>query len=265
MTDEPKLAGEDGQPEDTGRPARARRPRTRPVRQEGEQPVTRCPDGHEVAIDSRFCPVDGKRIESAGPPVCLNGHQVKVAGALFCPQCGIGMDAAQATESGGVIVTRPRPDAELSQDELKKREMLHHQALRLGQENPVLQFGRMRPEQGTQTTLIHFLVDGVTAFGHVWMRGQEIELWPGHPRWAEAKEWIQLDTAGQFERWGRQVFGNGPWPGARSYTAGIHNFQQLMSMSGEGFVQPPGQDELARADRQEQQRGRGVPMPIGWR
>jgi len=49
-----------------------------------------------------------------------------------------------------------------------------------------------KPEQHKQTVLIHFTADGLTAFGQVWYRGQELEIGPGHPRWPEAADWITL-------------------------------------------------------------------------
>ena len=132
-----------------------------------------------------------------------------------------------------------------------------------GRLSPVEALAPGQAPPGMRTTVIHFLVDGFGAFGNVWYRGQEGELWPGHPRWPEAAAWIGLDMAGQFRRWGRQVFGYGPWPGVPTYTAGVGKFQQLADISGSGVVTGNSEEELARADEAERRRGRRVPMPLG--
>ena len=151
----------------------------------------------------------------------------------------------------------------MTEQELVSKEQAHRRAVIAGQENPVTAYVPGKAPPDTESVVIHFLIDGFSAFGNVWMRGQEIEVWPGHPRWREAQSWILLDVPGQYRRFGRQVFGQGPWPWDRSYTAGVGHFQYLKTVSGEGVVSQPTEEELARADEAEKRRGRRVPMPMG--
>lgn len=219
-----------------------------------------CPGGHTVEPSMRFCPECGAELVAAGPLTCRNGHEV-TATSKFCATCGVPL-AEEAIFSGSAD-HRPRPETELSDAEKAERLRMHDMALRLGREVPAVAYAPGRAPAGTPATVVHFLVDGITAFGNVWMRGQEIEVWPGHPRWREAQGWINLDVAGQYSRYGRQVFGYGPWPGIRTYTAGAGKFQHLKSLdSDEAEVPQPTAEDLARADEAEARRGRRVPMPI---
>jgi hypothetical protein len=68
--------------------------------------------------------------------------------------------------------------------------------------------------------LIHVLTDGFTACGQIWFRGQEIEFPIGSPEHEqqldrEGRSWLDLrdDVAGQYQRYGTQMFASGPWPG----------------------------------------------------
>jgi hypothetical protein len=210
-----------------------------------------CLNDHAMTDAMKFCPECGSRARTAGPQACPNGHAV-AEGFKFCQECGAGMSAASLRE---LVVAQ-----QLSPEELLSKEQAHKIAVAMGNGNPVLAYASGQAPPNVQPVVIHLLIDGFTAFGNVWYRGQEMELWPGHPRWSEAQSWITLDTAGQYARFGRQVFGNGPWPGVRSYTAGSGHFQPLEAVGG-GSVEPT-EDELKAADRKEQQRGRRVPLPI---
>src|SRR5712692_4394867 len=218
---------------------KVKRPRGRSLK---EPPC--CPRGHTVSAGMKFCPECGSETRVPGPPKCPNGHEFP-EDAKFCAVCGVSLSA-------------PLPVAPLTPEEKISKERAHQIALEMGKVNPVTVFAPGRTPQGVSSAVIHFLVDGFTAFGNVWMRGQEIELWPGHPRWQEAQSWITLDVPGQYARFGRQIFGNGPWPGARSYTAGTGHLQALKSVSGDGAVSEPTEEELKKADAAEQQRGRRV-------
>lgn len=222
------------------------------------QPV--CPDGHAVAASMRFCPECGRELTVPGPLTCSNGHEV-TTDARFCPTCGVPL--AESAIFSGSADHRPRPEAELSEAERAERLRKHDQALRLGRENPAMAYVPGQAPSGARRVIVHFLVDGFGAFGNVWYRGQEIELWEGHPRWSEAQAWINLDTAQQYAKYGREVFRPGPWPGAQSYTAGAGRFQELKAIDGEGAIPQPTAEELARADEAERRRGRRVPMPLG--
>jgi hypothetical protein len=207
-----------------------------------------CPNGHPVTAAMKFCQECGSAVVVAGPPRCRNGHDVP-ADARFCASCGVPLqgEAAQQIQT---------------ETDLLSKEQAHQRAVAMGKESPVVSYAPGKAPAGVQSVVIHFLVDGFGAFGNVWMRGQEIEVWPGHPRWREAQSWMLLDDAGQYAKYGRQVYGRGPWPGARSYTQGIGQFQALRSLSGDGLVAQPTEEELARADEAERRRGRRVPMPF---
>lgn len=157
---------------------------------------------------------------------------------------------------------RPKPAAELTAEELAAREQQHQAALaaaaQFEQQQPAY-----RPTEG-EAVLIHFVADGLTVFGQVWYRGQELEIGPDHPRWSEAVNWITLDRFAQIERWGEQKFDFGPWPGRRSYTEAAGSFEQLVVGSGSSAVAyaGPSEAELAAADDAERRRGRAVPAPV---
>lgn len=219
------------------------------------QPV--CPSGHPVAEGMKFCAECGQQLPDPDkPPSCRNGHPVGVSDK-FCASCGVPLSHDVVFSEGAEW--RPRPDSELSPAELEERERLHARAINLGRENPALAYAPGQAPANVNHMVIHFVADGFTAFGVVWLRGQEIEIWPGHPRWAEAQGWINADTAEQYRRYKKEFFRPGPWPGERSYLAGRGGYQSLKAVDGEGAVPEPTDEELARADKLEQQRARRVP------
>ena len=70
-----------------------------------------------------------------------------------------------------------------------------------------------------QTVLIHIREDGFTANGRVWYRGQELEFTVGEPNWEDTKNihgksWVLQTESDQLRRYGRVMFGLGPWPGS---------------------------------------------------
>lgn len=157
---------------------------------------------------------------------------------------------------------RPRPAAELAPAERAERERQHAEAIAAAArfESQPPQFV---PAEG-EAVLIHFVADGLTAFGQVWYRGQELAIGPDHPRWAEALGWITLDRWGQIERWGEQKFDFGPWPGRRSYTEALGSFEQLRGTDAAGnkvTFAGPSEQQLRDADEAERRRGRAVPAP----
>jgi hypothetical protein len=194
-------------------------------------------------------------------PSCALGH-ANVEGARFCASCGLAIGAPAPGAPPSAEGIRPRPAAELTDEERAAREAQHTRAVAAA-----AAFEGQQPEyQHTEgeAVLIHFVEDGLTAFGQVWYRGQELEIGPDHPRWPEAVGWITLNRYQQVDRWGRQFFDFGPWPGRRSYTEGQGSFEQLRGTDHAGnpiTIQGPGEEALRAADQAEQRRGRGVPAP----
>lgn len=195
------------------------------------------------------------------PRCCALGHPNE-PDARFCSSCGLPMNA-QAPPPGATPA-RPKPAAELTAEERDERERQHAAAVAAA-----AQFERapevIVPSQG-EAILIHFVEDGLTVFGRVWYRGQELAIGPDHPRWPEAVGWIMLDKAGQYARWGRQYFDYGPWPFQRSYVdpaAQVERVYAGRDADGQltGPVPGPTLEQLRQADAAEAARNRGVPAP----
>jgi hypothetical protein len=189
---------------------------------------------------------------------CALGHP-SAPGARFCGRCGLEI-TGQAPPPAAPRDPRPKPVSKLTPEELAERERQHAAALAAAREferaDPVLV-----PPEG-ETVLIHFIADGLTAFGQVWFRGQELEIGPGHPRWAEARRWITMTRMQQVEKWGEQKFDSGPWPGRKSYADAEGSFEQLVVTDPQGnpvqFAGPT-QAQLLAADEAERRRARAVP------
>jgi hypothetical protein len=221
-----------------------------------------------VALSERLCPSTpgetDERLELL-PEVpteieasCPLGHP-NAPGMRFCGACGLPVGASAPVRGEPA---RPKPAAMLSPAERSERERQHAEAVAAAArfEN---QPQRFVPAEG-EAVLIHFVADGLTAFGQVWYRGQELAIGPDHPRWAEALGWITLDKYAQAERWGEQKFDFGPWPGRRSYTEALGSFEQLRGTDAAGnkvTIAGPTEEQLRAADDAERRRGRAVPAP----
>jgi hypothetical protein len=97
-----------------------------------------------------------------------------------------------------------------------------------------------------QKVLIHILEDGFTANGRVWYRGQEIEYTIGDDAFKdtqdrEGRSWLELSPADQMRRYGRAMFGEGPWPG------GVYEHQQALAAERERNRKPPTIGKLSSA------------------
>jgi hypothetical protein len=191
------------------------------------------------------------------PASCALGH-ANLASARFCADCGLPMDAPPPPAA--VTVARPRPTAELSDAERAERDRQHAAAMAAA-----AKFEQVEPSfvaSEGEAVLIHFIADGLTAFGQIWFIGQELEIGPDHPRWAEARRWITMSRFEQIERWGEQKFDFGPWPGRRSYTEADGSFEPLVTGPKDAPVRVPAPTtaQLLQADEAERRRGRAVPM-----
>lgn len=83
--------------------------------------------------------------------------------------------------------------------------------------------GRPRKETAAKADdsviLLHFVEDGFTADGAVWVRGQELEYHKGTAEYEQTLDrngvsWLDLvgDEAAQMDRFGKVMFRPGPWP-----------------------------------------------------
>jgi hypothetical protein len=221
-----------------------------------------CAKGHEAPGGAKFCPECGEPFQvtaEAAPNewTCQSGHLIHWD-AKFCQECGDARPDLRAPVSGAGLaaemMARPAPEETLTPEQKAARAAQHAAALRMGAEDP--QQVIEKPRAGSRTILFHVRKSGWTFAGVVWMRGQEIELAEGTARWQEAQDFIHLDEAGQVARWGRECFRLGPWPGQRSYTQAVGDYQ---AVTGSGA---PTLDQLQQADAQEAARGRGVPAPM---
>jgi hypothetical protein len=223
-----------------------------------------------VAVSERLCPSTVSSNETASrlelPPEapteieapCALGHP-NPPGSRFCGACGLPAGAAIPVRGEPV---QPKPAGMLTPAELAERERQHAEAVAAAArfENAPQQFV---PAEG-EAVLIHFVADGLTAFGRQWYRGQELAIGPDHPRWPEARGWVTLDKYGQIDRWGEQKFDFGPWPGRKSYTDAAGSFEQLRSTDAAGnkvTFAGPSEEQLRAADEAERRRGRAVPAP----
>jgi hypothetical protein len=237
-----------------------------------------CNAGHANLPGAKFCTECGDRLalpEPDGPWTDGLGH-TSPASARFCSECGAQRPDTVAPVAGAGFAAefaarastataesfRPKPWDELTEAEKTERMRQHTEAVRLGAAMPDERL--LPPAEGAETVLIHVCEDGLTAFGRVWYRGQEIELPVGSPRYEQARSWIHATPSQQMERYnGRVMFRPGPWPGARTYTAGgPQAAAPLMSMDGQHRLSGPSIEELQRADQLEQQRARRVPAPV---
>jgi hypothetical protein len=117
-------------------------------------------------------------------------------------------------------VERPTPEAELTPDQKKIRDLEHRlaQAETKKFDTAAEELDELG-EDGSKTILIHILKDGFTALDRVWYRGQEIEFEVGGRAHEQTKDrtgqsWLAFDEGEQMRRWGDVMFRRGPWPGS---------------------------------------------------
>lgn len=184
-------------------------------------------------------------------------------------------DAAPALDTAPVadppvveqaVNSRPKPERELTPEQRRIRELEDLLARERGRKEPDEELER--PGDG-ETIVIHFLEDGATAAGRVWVRGQELEFDPNGQAYADTvdrtgRSWLDLrfDEGAQMERWGKVMFRNGPWPGKPWTAVTGEKWEPLANGTG-GRVSSPSAEELERAAREEARRARAVPrLPV---
>lgn len=156
-----------------------------------------------IAPQPGSVPLDPPQYET-----CQFGHP-NPTGGHFCPECGLKvgivvMDMTAALEP-------PKPAGELTPEEKAQRDLEHQQALAANAAFDREAAPDFEPSRG-ERLVIHFVDDGFTALGHVWMRGQQISIGPDHPRWPDVIRWISLTPEQQMNVYGKQFFAAGPLP-----------------------------------------------------
>lgn len=69
---------------------------------------------------------------------------------------------------------------------------------------------------------VHFVEDGLTLLGKVWMRGETLTIGPGSSNWPQLLDRdganaLDLTEVQQVKKWGKRFFAPGPWPYDTSY------------------------------------------------
>lgn len=163
--------------------------------------------------------------------------------------------------------TRPRPEAELTPEQRRIRDLENQLALERGKKDLEPQDGDLTAPGADGNIHIHFLEDGITALGKVWYRGQELEFEPGSQAYRDTCDrtgwsWLSLrdDDFAQVERWGTVKFRSGPWPGRSYADAAKVPFDMLKQIDGKGSVPRPSEEDLERAAKAEARRRRAAPL-----
>lgn len=109
-------------------------------------------------------------------------------------------------------------------------------------------------ETETEKVHIHILIDGLMAAGTTWYRGQEIQVSTDSPEFLRQVDrngncWMTLTVEEQYEKFGKQVYGQGPWPGKA--------WGDVSGISDDAIKQ-----EIKKAAAKEQARGGSLPRPV---
>lgn len=155
---------------------------------------------------------DAVRNTQAGAD-CPVGH-VNTIAARFCAECGLGMNDTVTTQRVDLDAVRRDTATQSLDAEAKARQ--HMEAIannaRIEAELPDI---TQLHDPSEQKILIHFVEDGFTALGKVWLRGETLEIGPDHPRWDGARGWVRKTKQEQVQSYGRVFFDAGPWPYAQ--------------------------------------------------
>lgn len=164
------------------------------------------------------------------------------------------------------IDERPIPESELTPEQRRIRDLENQLAVERGKKDPEVELEKPRKAGAPGNICIHFVEDGLSALGHIWVRGQELEFDPKGQAYKDTcdrngNSWLDLvdDDSAQMERWGSVKFRRGPWPGKRLTDVKVQ-FEQLKSLTKDGVrVPPPTEAELEAAVKAEAKRGRAAP------
>jgi hypothetical protein len=161
-------------------------------------------------------------------------------------------------------VERPKPESELTPDQLQIRNLQDQLARVQGQKDPDQQI--VPPDKDGENILIHFIADGLTALGKTWYCGQMLEITVGSQAYQDTCDrtgfsWLSVrdDDFAQMDRWGKVYFHSGPWRG-KGYKDGINSFEELKGSDKKSKISGPTEDELEKAETLERQRQRAAPI-----
>lgn len=93
----------------------------------------------------------------------------------------------------------------------------------------------------TDVVQVHFVEDGITAFGQIWYRGQEVAVERGSEDWKRTvdpgtgESWLDLDEDGQVAKWDRRMFRTGKWAGKGYDTEGMSDEQKAELLRATGM------------------------------
>ncbi len=150
-----------------------------------------------------------------------------------------------------------------SPEQARIRELEDRLAQELGKKDPEQEFEEAVAEG--ETILIHFVADGLTALGHIWYTGQELEFTVGSQAYKDTcdrngRSWLTLrdDPEAQEARWGHVKFRSGPWRGASYAEAKAKGRFERLKGAAEYT-----EADLAAADLAEARRRRAAPrLPL---
>ena len=106
-------------------------------------------------------------------------------------------------------------DATTTEDEVKTSTTLNDKVEELNE--PAAHIVGQHPLALGEFADIHFIADGLTAFGNVWVRGQSLQIRVGGDTWqttvdASGKSWLEKSRFDQIETYGEHLFDYGLWP-----------------------------------------------------
>lgn len=169
-----------------------------------------------------------------------------------------------AADFGEPPEQQPAPEAELTPEQQRIKELEHQLALLVGRKDAPPEGFEDPPAEGdTDTILIYFETDGFTALGKMWYRGQELEFVPGSQAYEDTKDtrgfsWLNMDPAYQLRRFGKVFFRHGPWPGETYDVIHPFDFPPLKEIGSEDTVRIT-EDDLRRAAAREAERRKAAP------
>lgn len=106
---------------------------------------------------------------------------------------------------------------------------------------------------------IHFVEDGLTLFGKVWYRGEELTVRPGTQQWEEAcdregRMLLSMTETEQVLRWEKRFFAPGPWPYDNAYELNRDSYIKKDADGNETFDQAAYEADLHQLETIQKKR-----------